>query len=85
MKRYKVAYFYGDRSNIGSIIGLSKSEKRDGARIWFFDNGKKHWQINLKNDFWNGLAKNWRHDNKKNNVFLNCKKGKEQGIKFTWT
>lgn len=81
MKRYKVEYFSGDRSNPRYLTELSKSGRRNGVQISFLSDGRKSWQVKFKNDLLNGIDKEyWWWDNPKNISFTNGKKGNRQGI-----
>lgn len=80
MKKYKVEYWFGVRSKISHLVGLSMSGRRDGTIIAFCGDGRKMGQAKYKNGLPNGVYKkrNWR--NPKNSYFENWKKDKEQGI-----
>lgn len=81
MKRYKITY----KSKLGIdtryLTEISKSKRRDGARVYFLENGAKHLESNWKNDFLNGVAKQ-RTNNSKNRCFQNYKKHKTHGIQI---
>lgn len=80
MKRYKVIYFSGEKSKLSYLIQISKSGKKDGARISFYSDGRKEWQDKYKNYLLNGLEKHWWWNNPKDYIFQNWKKDKRQGI-----
>lgn len=79
MKRYKITYWREDRSKPYSLNQISKSGRRDGVRIYFWSNGRKHWQAKFKNGLFNGLIEDWRL-NPRAFYFINFKKDNTQGI-----
>lgn len=84
MKRYKIEYWNSDKSKPARLAEISKSGKRNGARIPFFVDGRKHWQDHWKNGRMNGLEKEWCWTNPQNWLSKNWKKGKKQGIKINF-
>lgn len=84
MKRYKVEYYKGNRSQPSLISQISKSGKYDGTRILFYENEIKYCQAKSKNDLWNGIFKSWWHKSSKIWFYKNWKKEKWQGIEITF-
>lgn len=83
MKRYRVNYYFNSyKSKIVYLTELSKTEKRDGVRISFWEDGRKCWQDNWKNGLLNGIIKECKYNDSKNWTFRNYKKAKRQGIQI---
>lgn len=83
MRKYKIQYFFGNRSIPYYIAQLSKSEKLDGLRISFSPKGWVLLQDSWNKDFANGIDKEWKY-NSENHVFSNWKKHKLQGVNISF-
>lgn len=83
MKRYKITYWLGDRSRPTLLAEVCQLERLGGKKVAFYKNGKMQWQDNWKNDLLNGIEKAW-FGSPKQIFYKNWKKGKTQGIKFSF-
>lgn len=91
MKKYLVEYYKKDKPKLHRLTELSKSGRRNGTRIYFWDDGIKALQTKFMNNKLYGINKEWINSrsrickNPKNEFFTNWKKHKAQGIEVKFT
>lgn len=82
MKKYKVNYFLGDKAEpISKIREILPNGTEHGSRVVFCYFPLKRYTQYFNFGKWHGLLKEWRRG-LKNWVFVNWRKGNEQGIQI---
>lgn len=82
MKAYKIRRYSYTKKEDNKVCKIFQLES--GKSCGFSQGGRKHEEVVYKNKKMHSLCKTYWWFNEKNCIFANYKKGKRQGIKFSF-